>query len=878
MRRLRIILASALCVVASSAVPVPAAAQSGALIKGPLPAVYYVDEGKRYVFPNERVFFSWYGGFETVQTVSEAELASYPIGGNVTYKPASKLVKIQSDPRVYAVGAGGRLRWITSEAAASALYGPDWNRKVDDIPDAFFSDYKEGEPVASAADFEMATESAVDAIAADLALRSGVAPVQEFIAVKSGAWSDASVWGGKRPGTGARVTIPVGVKVSYDMTDAPSLKSLDVLGTLDFMTDRATRLAARQITVRGTMTAGTVDAPVPAGKSVTIMLTGAADSAVADDGLTVDGGALSLHGAPVGASWATLAGASEAGDAKLVLAQEVSWPVGAEVAVIGARDGSRHEVRTIAAVSEGHALTLDAPLDDAHRSEPGLRTEVVLLDRNVSIIGVGEGLGSYVRGINRARIDVSFVALEKLGRKGVFGQYPLYLDGLTAPAVRDSVIRSAGNRCIVLRQTTEAAIGRNAAFSAYGSCFATEDGSETGNVFSGNLAADIRGGALPGDAAPAGFRIRHPGNVLRDNMVAASAGFGYWYDLPESAAKNSGVILKPREAALGAFERNGVRGARKSGLYVDDDRGRMNYLPDDRAVFSGLAAVMNGEYGFWMRGAGLEVRDAFLAENGVGGSFAAFGATVRNATFEGSLAGSGDAEGARVGFLFDDGPVSLLDVVFRRFKGDSSAYGLREGNPHVPDPRSSFRRATYEGDVRLWSAASPSTAGDKMSVVRDADSGETLAAKSAFLDVDCAMSGSDPVMRCPRVYAQLSLALRESPLNRPVTFTNLANGGSVTLEPGTAFDGEYAYANVAEGGSYKASIPNVPSVRVEYDGFTLPLLVRLPAGLGAAVRKDGSALARVELAELAPGGWSYDAETSEAVLWLNPGDAFDLIR
>ena len=57
---------------------VPAtAATDGSLIKSASnAAVYYLSSGKRYAFPNEKVFFSWYNGFSGVETVSEGELAS----------------------------------------------------------------------------------------------------------------------------------------------------------------------------------------------------------------------------------------------------------------------------------------------------------------------------------------------------------------------------------------------------------------------------------------------------------------------------------------------------------------------------------------------------------------------------------------------------------------------------------------------------------------------------------------------------------------------------------------------------------------------------------------------------------------------------------
>lgn len=130
-----------------ASIPFPSAsAQSlqNQLVKAGTPAVYYVGEdSKRYVFPNERIFFSWYRDFSSVQTISDAQLASLPIGGNIFYRPGTRLVKITTDPKVYAVGLGGALYDIASEEAALRLYGTSWAQRVDDLPDAFFSSYKQ---------------------------------------------------------------------------------------------------------------------------------------------------------------------------------------------------------------------------------------------------------------------------------------------------------------------------------------------------------------------------------------------------------------------------------------------------------------------------------------------------------------------------------------------------------------------------------------------------------------------------------------------------------------------------------------------------------------------------------------------------------------
>lgn len=145
-------------------------ASPGQLIKASGPAVYYYStDGRRYVFPNSATYFTWYDDFSGVVNVSDSELASIPIGGNVTYRPGIRLVKITTDPKVYAVDADGELRWVSSEAVARALYGDAWNAMVDDIPDAFFTNYRLGRDIVSATDFSPSdVRSRASSIASDM--------------------------------------------------------------------------------------------------------------------------------------------------------------------------------------------------------------------------------------------------------------------------------------------------------------------------------------------------------------------------------------------------------------------------------------------------------------------------------------------------------------------------------------------------------------------------------------------------------------------------------------------------------------------------------------------------------------------------------------
>ncbi len=114
---------------------------------------YYANNGRRYVFPNEKVYFTWYTSFDNVRILSIEDMSKIPIGGNITYHPGVKPVKFQTDDKVYAVYRNGELRWLKTEAVARAIYGENWTSKVDDISEAFYVNYKFGQPIENAVDF-----------------------------------------------------------------------------------------------------------------------------------------------------------------------------------------------------------------------------------------------------------------------------------------------------------------------------------------------------------------------------------------------------------------------------------------------------------------------------------------------------------------------------------------------------------------------------------------------------------------------------------------------------------------------------------------------------------------------------------------------------
>lgn len=107
-------------------------------------AVYLIGtDGKKYVFPSQKEYSTWYPNFDKVVRVAVSELDLYPDGGAVTVRPGTKLVTHMNTAKVYAIEPGGILRWIPTDTIAKSLYGDNWtSRLVDVIPGFFSSSYK----------------------------------------------------------------------------------------------------------------------------------------------------------------------------------------------------------------------------------------------------------------------------------------------------------------------------------------------------------------------------------------------------------------------------------------------------------------------------------------------------------------------------------------------------------------------------------------------------------------------------------------------------------------------------------------------------------------------------------------------------------------
>ncbi len=129
----------------------PAGLVAGDLFKSPLSTTvyYFGSDNKRHIFPNEKTYRSWYSDWSNVKTIAALELQQMTLGENVIVRPGTVLVKIQTDPKVYAVEPGGLLRWIPTEERIKTLYGDAWATKIIDVPLAFWGDYSFGSDIST---------------------------------------------------------------------------------------------------------------------------------------------------------------------------------------------------------------------------------------------------------------------------------------------------------------------------------------------------------------------------------------------------------------------------------------------------------------------------------------------------------------------------------------------------------------------------------------------------------------------------------------------------------------------------------------------------------------------------------------------------------
>lgn len=131
---------------------------AGRIFCGNDPEVYYLSGGKRYLFPNEDIYYSWYPNFREIERKTVVICTQLPIGGNVSMRPGERLVMFPYSNKVYAVGHPRTLRWVKTEGVARTLYGMTWNQSIILLPEEIFNDYIVGSPIVAPEEYVALTE------------------------------------------------------------------------------------------------------------------------------------------------------------------------------------------------------------------------------------------------------------------------------------------------------------------------------------------------------------------------------------------------------------------------------------------------------------------------------------------------------------------------------------------------------------------------------------------------------------------------------------------------------------------------------------------------------------------------------------------------
>ena len=584
-------------------------------------------------------------------------------------------------------------------------------------------------------------------------------------------WSNAASWpGGVVPAAGADVTIPAGTAILLDVSPPP-LKTLVIAGALEF-DRRDVALTAERIEVAGTLRVGTETSPFM--EKATITLTGAAQSTDPDLGLrtkalsVMPGGTLELHGAPR-VSWTRLAATAPAGATEITLEREADWRAGNRIVLTATDfDPAQYDEATVSAVS-GRRVTLAAPLKYAHwgvqQTIAGQtvdeRGEVGLLTRNVEFRGddacATTGFCAHVITFKGGTMRVEGTAFYLVGQKFALARYPIHwhvADDVTGQYARNNSIWKSFNRCITVHGSHAASVEGNVCHDHLGHGFFLEDGIEHGNSIVGNLGVLGRVPAaterlLASDSRPATFWITNPDNVVRGNVAAGSNGFGFWYALPDHpTGMSTTASIWPRRTPLREFSGNVAHSNRSGALNVDDGpkadgtTETTNYQPrvdpaQQSAVvpadFHGFLAYKHRGRAVWMRGQGLRLTNAVLADNGIGATFAANDTYLQDALLVGESANNATAFPAGFpvrGYEYYDGLVGAQRVTFVNYmtsaRGPASAFGFNRSNAFPLNPLNFAEGAKYVNANHVYIENPVATKdGDKAAVFLDKDGSVT---------------------------------------------------------------------------------------------------------------------------------------------------------
>ena len=411
-----------------------------------------------------------------------------------------------------------------------------------------------------------------------LALLALVAPGTESVtAVKTGMWSDPTVWsGGQIPGNEAKVLIPLGMVVTVDGKRSERLWWIRVNGELRFREDVVTELLVDTliVDVSGKLTMGTKDAPIAGNVIARIVFI---DRGVIDTtwdphllsrGL-ISHGALEVYGEERTA-FVSLAVAPVKGATELMLDVPVkNWRVGDEVKIPSTeyRDEivnrpslyDYEETRIIRSISsDGLRVGVDALVYDhlppVISGFPMLDTYVVHMTRNVILESESKQDATrhgHIMIMHSPKVDARYFAAIDTGRtttqpatdpvvvngvlqsggENVRGRYMFHFHrtvpnvGAVPALVKGAVVRQSvdriGARWGYVNHDSHVVFEDDVSYNVPGAGFVTEIGNEVG-IFRRNFALRSVTNAINSLAS----------SDIREHNDWGVEGSGFWGESP----------------------------------------------------------------------------------------------------------------------------------------------------------------------------------------------------------------------------------------------------------------------------------------------------------------------------------------------------------
>jgi hypothetical protein len=401
----------------------------------------------------------------------------------------------------------------------------------------------------------------------------------------SGPWSSPATWENRQvPSAGATVEILPGHAVVYDINSDKAMRMVHVLGALSFSRDRDTRLDVGLLKIGGddsedgaslshhshsgprpALEIGTPNNPIPADRSALIRL-------VYFDGFDRDslpslvccGGRMDIHGAPLSRTFVKLGAPVRQGDSTVTLAEPVTgWRPGDRIILTATvrqiipedtftetvTENTQTEERIIRSISDTR-ITLDRPLQFAHKCEGLYRGDVANLSRNITIesasTGPERGHTMYHHG---SAGSISYAEFRKLGKKNTLGRYSIHFhqlrDSMRGASVVGASIWESDNRWITVHGTDYLVVRDCVGYNSIGHGFFLEDGTEQFNIFDRNLAVQSRKGKpLPNQVLPfdensgAGFWWANSLNAFTRNIAVECDVYGFRFDMQKAKGFN----------------------------------------------------------------------------------------------------------------------------------------------------------------------------------------------------------------------------------------------------------------------------------------------------------------------------------------------------